>query len=176
MKRAHLAAVAALVVLAVPALTGCWNGQGATTTTQASQNSGNGVDAVAGTMHIEDATVVLGPEGSGSGTLLVRLVNTGPEADTLTRVTIDGVEVQIPAAGAAIGPGASVGFGYDSDLFLNTYALDAPAATYVPIVIGFEKAGETPMSVLTVPAVGYYAGIAPNPATGPAAQPSASAS
>ena len=80
--------------------------------------------------------------------------------------------MQIPAAGATIAPGASVGFGYDSDLFLNTYALDAAAATYIPIVIGFEKAGDTPMSVLTVPAAGYYAGIAPNPPTAP--QPSAS--
>ena len=171
MKRTHVAAVAALVVLAVPSLTGCWNGQGATTTTQASMNSGNGVESRQGTIDIENATIVMGPEGSNSATLLMRLVNVGPEADALTSITINGkpASISMPGiaadSGADIGPGESVSFGYESDKWINAYEFDAPVATYVPVELGFANAGTAKLSLLTVPPAGYYAGIAPNPPT-----------
>lgn len=171
MKRTHVAAVAALVVLAVPSLTGCFNGQKATTTTQASMNSGNGVEARQGTIDIENATIVLGPEGSKTATLLMRLVNVGPEADALTYITINGEKVTISEPGVAadsgadIGPGESISFGYDSTRWINAYQFEAPASSYVPVELGFEKAGLAKLSLLTVPPVGYYAGIAPNPPT-----------
>lgn len=171
MKRTHVAAVAALVVLTVPALTGCWNGQGATTTTQATMNSGNGVETRQGTIDIENATVVLGPEGSKTATLLVRLVNVGPEADALTYITINGEKVSISEPGVAadsgadIGPGESVSFGYESTKWINAYQFEAPASSYVPVELGFQNAGLATLSVLTVPPAGYYAGIAPNPPT-----------
>ena len=171
MKRTHVAAVAALVVLAVPSLTGCFNGQGATTTTQASMNSGNGVEARQGTIDIENATIVLGPEGSNTATLLMRLVNVGPEADALTYITINGEQATISMpgvvgdSGADIGPGESISFGYDATRWINAYQFDAPASTYVPVELGFEKGGLASLSLLTVPPVGYYEGIAPNPPT-----------
>ena len=175
MKRSHVAAVAALVVLAVPALTGCWNGQRATTTVQASMNTGNGVEARQGTIDIENATLVLGPEGTTSATLVMRLVNIGPEADALTYITINGEQVQISEPGVAgdsgadIGPGESISFGYDATRWINTYTLDVEPSSYVPVQLGFEKAGLANLSVLTVPPVGYYEGIAPNPPTPTAA-------
>ncbi len=171
MKRTHAAALAAIVVLAVPSLTGCFNGQAATTTTQASMNSGNGVEARQGTIDIENATIVLGPEGSKTATLLMRLVNVGPEADALTYITINGEKVGISEPGVAadsgadIGPGESISFGYDSTRWINAYQFEAPASSYVPVELGFEKAGLATLSLLTVPPVGYYAGIAPNPPT-----------
>ena len=69
MKRIHVAAVAALVLLATPALTGCFSGKGATTNMQATMNSGNGVEAQAGPVHVENATIVLGGEGATAATL-----------------------------------------------------------------------------------------------------------
>ena len=47
-KRTHVAAAAALVVLAVPTLTACFNGPAATTTVQATKVSGNGAKAALG--------------------------------------------------------------------------------------------------------------------------------
>jgi hypothetical protein len=168
-KRSHVAALVTLALVASPALAGCFNGPRATTTTQATMNTGNGVEARQGSIDIENATLVLGPEGSTSATLLMRLVNTGPEADALTYITINGVQVQISEpgvvgdSGADIGPGESISFGFDSERWINTYELDVEPSSWVPIELGFQNAGLAQLSVLTVPATGFYAGIAPNP-------------
>ena len=165
MKRTHAAALAALTVLVVPATTGCFNGQQATTYVQATQNSGNGVEVTQGAINIEAATLVLGPEGSMTGTLTTRIVNTGPEPDALTYATINGVPAYITEGSGELLPGGSVSFGFESEAWINSYDLDVPAATYVPVELGFEKAGLVRTSVLAVPPVGYYEGIAPQPPT-----------
>ncbi len=166
-KRSHVAAAAALVLFVLPATTGCFSGQGATTTTQATMNSGNGVSATQGAIHIEGTTVVLGPDGSSTATLLTRIVNAGVDPDRLTYATIDGIPAYITDGAGDLGPGASVSFGWESEAWINSYDLTAPAATYVPVQLGFEKAGLVTMSVLVVPPVGYYEGIAPMPPTNP---------
>jgi hypothetical protein len=168
-KRIHAAAAAALVVLAVPALTGCFSGQAATTSMQATMNSGNGVEATQGAINVDGAVLVLGPEGSGTGTLTTRLVNAGLEPDALTYVSINGIPAYVTEGAGELVPGASISFGYESDAWINSYDLDVPASTYVPVELGFEKAGLVKMSLLTVPAAGYYEGIAPNPAANPVA-------
>lgn len=168
-KRTHAAALLALAVLAVPALTGCFNGQGATTYTQASMNSGNGIEARVGPIHVENATLVQGPEGSTSATLTTRIVNESASPDRLVYATINGQPADITGGGTDLGAGASVSFGFDADNWINTYALDAPVSSYVPVELGFAESGLVSMQVLIVPPVGYYAGIAPNPATAPAA-------
>ncbi len=166
-KRSHVAAAAALVLFVLPATTGCFSGQGATTTTQATMNSGNGVSATQGAIHIEGTTVVLGPDGSSTATLLTRIVNAGVDPDRLTYATIDGIPAYITDGAGDLGPGASVSFGWESEAWINSYDLTAPAATYVPVQLGFEKAGLVTMSVLVVPPVGYYEGITPMPPTNP---------
>ena len=171
MKRTHLAALL-LLPAAVFSMSGCFNGQDATTTTQATMNSGNGVQAKQGDIRIENATVVLNAEEPGTATLLVRLINVGPEADRLTYATIDGTQAQFlvgddsmdMGSGVDIGPGESVGFAYDSDLYISVLeGFEAPVSTYVPLQLGFATAGLAEMSVLTVPATGYYEGIEPRP-------------
>ena len=166
-KRSHVAAAAALVLLVLPVTTGCFSGQGATTTTQATMNSGNGVSATQGAIHIEGTTVVLGPDGSSTATLLTRIVNAGVDPDRLTYATIDGIPAYITEGAGDLGPGASVSFGWESETWINSYDLTATASTYVPVQLGFEKAGLVTMSVLVVPPVGYYEGIAPTPPTNP---------
>lgn len=168
-KRTHAAAVLALAVLAVPALTGCFNGQRATTYTQASMNAGNGVEARVGPIHVENATLVRGPEGSASATLTARIVNESARADRLVYATVNGAPADITGGGTDLGAGASVSFGFDSANWINAYSLDVPASSYVPVELGFADAGAVSMQVLIVPPVGYYSGIAPNPATAPAA-------
>lgn len=171
MKRIHLAATAALVVLAVPALTGCFNGPGATTTMQATMNSGNGVEATQGAINVDGATLVLGPEGSGTATLTTRITNAGLEPDALTYASINGIPAYVTDGVGELLPGGSISFGFESEAWINSYDLDVPASTYVPVELGFEKAGLVSISVLTVPAAGYYEGIAPNPATNPVTAP-----
>ena len=178
MKRTSFAVLAAVLALSTPVLTGCFSGQGATTNMQAGMNSGNGVQFDQGSLDIEDATLVLGPEGSHSATLLVTIVNNGTEADTLTLVNINGKPAYVTPGYGEIAPNGAQRFGVpmtegmdssnmDPMLWINTYDLDVPVSSYVPIQLGFEKAGLAEFSVLTVPAVGMYAGIAPDPATAP---------
>jgi len=168
-KRIHAALAAALVVVSAPALTGCFNGKQATTSAQATMNSGNGVAATAGPIHIEAATLVLGPEGSGTATLTTRVVNTGLEPDALTYATINTHPAYITDGAGDLQPGGAISFGFQSDAWINAYDFDGTAATYVPIQLGFEKAGLVDMSVLVVPPAGYYEGIVPTPATDPVA-------
>lgn len=165
MKRAATLAVAVLV--AVPALAGCFNGPRATTTVQATQNTGNGVEVTQGLLNVENLTVVMGPEGSGSATLITRITNTGPEADTLTFASVDGIGATITGDTVELPPGTSVSFGYESDTWINVYGFTAPVSTYVTVQLGFEQAGLVTTRVLTVPPAGMYAGIAPNPPTAP---------
>jgi hypothetical protein len=162
-KRTHAAAAVALLVLLAPGLAGCFSGEKATTNQQATMNSGNGVAAQLGPIHIENATLVLGPEGSKSATLTTRIVNTGPTGDVLVFATINGQAASITADKVPLDPGASISFGFDSEHWINAYAFEAPVSTYVPVELGFQNAGLINLSLLTVPPVGYYEGIAPNP-------------
>jgi hypothetical protein len=172
-KRTHALAVASLILLAAPALTGCFSGKEATTNQQATMNSGNGVSGQAGPIHIENATLVMGPEGSKTATLTTRLVNAGPTKDVLVYATVNGQPAVITGDKVDLGPGASVSFGFDSKNWINSYTFDKPVSTYVPVELGFQDAGLVKLSVLSVPPVGYYEGIAPNPPT--AAVPDAAA-
>lgn len=161
MKRTHLAAVV-LVPLTALALTGCFNGQRATTTVQASMNTGNGVQAQQGDIRIENATLVVSAEDDQAATLLVRLVNNGLAPDALTYATINGqpAEIIVPAGAGdeatVLQPGASVSYGWESDLRIDAGSLDAPLSSYVPVELGFIEAGVAQISVLTVPQSGYY--------------------
>lgn len=167
---ATIIAVPLLTVALSGSLSGCYSGFGATTNMQATQNTGNGVRATIGAMLIDTATIIRGPAGTTSGTLVVAISNRGKEEDQLLDVTIGGVPATLQPAGAvAVPPNGIVRFGFNADRWINTYVLDAPVSGYVPVTMTFAKAGILEISVLTVEPTGYYAGITPNPASPPAA-------
>ena len=161
MKRSHLA-TAALLATSVLALTGCFNGQKATTTTQAAMNTGNGVQTQQGPIRIENATLVVSNDDSNAATLLVRLVNEGPTPDALVYATVNAGQAEIITPAAAgedattLQPGASASYGWESELRIDVGDLDVPLSTYVPVELGFAEAGLAKMWVLTVPQTGYY--------------------
>lgn len=159
-------AAATLALALVPSLTGCFSGPAATTNMQATMNSGNGVQAAVGDVKIENATLVRGPEGSQSATLVMVLSNRGGADDQLVSVKIGGKDATIaPGAPVTIpGGGNAVSFGYNSDKFVNAAGFEAPQSSYVPVELTLQNAGTAQLSVLTVPPVGYYEGIAPSPA------------
>lgn len=168
--------LAGLAIVSSLALAGCFNGKASTTNMQATMNSGNGVQASAGPIRIENATLVAGPEGSKTGTLTMRLINTGAAPDELVYAVIDNGPAYVTPGSEVLAPNSSVSFGFDSQDWVNTYALTGAPATYVPVELGFKSAGLVKINVLVVPPTGYYDGIAPNPATRPAAAPSPAAS
>lgn len=155
-------AIAAVAMAAIPLLAGCWQGQGASTTMQASMNSGNGTQANVGAIRIENATVVRGEDGTAS--LIMSVFNQGVEPDTLTSVTINGAPATV--APTPILPGTFQAFGYGvegqppTNVALVT-GLDVATSSYVPVTLVFQTAGQLDISVLTVPPVGYYEGLLP---------------
>lgn len=154
-------------------MSGCFNGPRATTTVQATQDSSNGTGARIAGIRVENATLVRGPEGTTSGTLIMSLFNDGREPDTLVGISVNGQAAfisgaAVAGAGVELAPGAALTFGYqNSESWVNTYVLTAAQSTYVPVQMQFQRAGILDFTALTVPPVGVYEGIAPNPATRP---------
>jgi hypothetical protein len=133
------------------------------TTVQSEDLTGDGVQAKAGNIRAENLLLVRGPEGSSSATLATRIVNGDPEADRLLGVQIDGLPAYVTGDTVEILPGESVGFGYASELWINSYEFTASESSYVPVALQFERSGIARVDVLVVPPVGYYEGIEPVP-------------
>lgn len=168
-------AAAAVATAAAFSLTGCFNGFEATTNTQNTMSTGNGVQAQAGSIRVENATLVRG-EGTAA-TLIMTLVNVGSEPDQLSQVTIAG-EPAIATDGTSaigpipIGPGEAIPFGYGAEgnpasRWMNVYTVDLPDSGFVPVQMLFDVAGSAELEVLTVPPVSFYEGIEVRPATAP---------
>lgn len=135
-------------------------------------NSGNGVHVKVGTLEVDNATLVLGPEGSKSATLLASLVDVGGVPDALTSVTINGKPAPMFSNGTVTNsikvlPSGTVKIGWEATNSVNTYDLDVPISSYVPVQLNFERAGTVNVSLLTVEPVGQYEGIAPSPTAAP---------
>ncbi|MEI7630650.1 MAG: hypothetical protein WCJ73_05850 [Actinomycetes bacterium] len=170
MRTTRPALVLATIAIALSGtLSGCYSGFKANTNEQSLTNSGDGTQAQIGQIRIENATLVLGPDGSSTATLLTTLVNQGDTADSLIGLEINKMPVYVTPGGGELAAGAAVSFGFNSSVWINSYEFTAPVSTYVPVKIQFRDAGIVTMSVLTVPPAGIYQGIAPSPATLPPA-------
>ena len=101
------------------------------------------------------------------------LFNDGREPDTLIGVQVNGQPAVIngaavAGAGVELAPGAAFTFGYqNSESWVNSYDITEAESAYVPVQMRFQRAGILDFTALTVPPVGIYEGIAPNPATRP---------
>ena len=105
-------------------------------------NSGNGVEATQGADPHRGRHARPGARGLRDGHPDDPLVNAGAEPDALAYATINGhAGLRSPRVPASSLPGASISFGYESDAWINSYDLDVPPSTYVPVELGFEKAG-----------------------------------
>jgi copper(I)-binding protein len=163
-------AAAALAVALAPALTGCATGFDAGTQTQ--RASGNGANVDLAPLQIRDVTIVQGAPGSTSGTVLMTIVNTSTQAETLT-----GVTVLAPPAGRVVIAGAqatggalplpplsSTRVGYNSDDHVDLFGFDIAPARYAQVQLQFAKAGQVTLPVMAVAPAGIYAGITVLPA------------
>ena len=163
--RARLALVALSVPVLALSLTGCFNGPQATTNAQATQPSGDGVWGQIGTMKVNNATLVLGPAGSKTATLIMTISNVGTAEDSLDSATIAGASATIlPAANIPVAPNSSASFGYvGAANSVNVAQFETGESTYVPVTLTFKNSGILTLSVLTVSADGIYTGITPGP-------------
>jgi len=154
-------ALSILAIVAVPALSGCWSGKAATTTMQATMNTGDGSQTQVGDIKIINATLVTGDPGADA-MLIGSIVNVGITPDAVLRIEVDGKPVTPVPAFGELDAGSSVSFGTtDSEIKIPVSGLTAAQSSYVPVTFSFENAGIVTLEVLTVPSVGIYAGIVP---------------
>jgi len=165
----------ALTLALMPALSGCAIGFDAATGQQ--KASGNGATADIGALQIRDLTIVMGPSGSTSATLIGTIINTGADADALTGVTIiSPADAKVTIAGAGVVDGAlalpagsranpsasSTRFGYNSETHVDVTGLTVSPSAFVQVQLTFKVAGQPkPLTVMTVLPIGIYEGIAP---------------
>lgn len=152
-------------------LSGCFAGQNATTNYQATMNSGQGTSGQVGDIKVNNATLVLGPAGSKSVTLIMSISNQGQSEDALTKVDIGDSETTFTAGGTtpateiAVAAQQTLPIGYtNATAWVNSYQFEQPVSTWVPVRLAFKNAGVVDMRVLVVEASGIYSGIAPMPA------------
>ena len=154
-----------LAVAVIGSMSAC--GTGKDSVDEGLNPSGNGQFVTVGSLQAQNVTLVQGPPGSKSLTLVARLFNTGATPDALVGAnlgTAPGTDAKITNSAVPIVPGpeaASVGF--NSTDFVNFYSVDVPTASYVPVTLKFKDAGQTTLQVLVVPPAGYYEGIKPTP-------------
>ena len=91
------------------------------------------------------------------------MTNQDLEAANLLAALIDGVPAFITGDVVELLPNQSVGFGCESERWINSYDFDASPNTYVPVALQFERSGIAEANVLVVPPTGYYEGIEPVP-------------
>ena len=162
-------ALSILAIVAVPALTGCWSGKAATTSMQATMNTGDGTQAQIGHIKILDTTLVMGDAGSDA-MLIGTFANVGVDSDAVNSIEVDGKQVTAVPSFGELTAGSSVPFGYvDATIKVPVSGLNGPVSTYVPVSFQFQNAGNITLQVLTVPAVGQYEGLVPLTATPTAA-------
>lgn len=177
MKRARIlttALLAGVMGLASPLLAGCYQGPAATTTVQATQPTGSGVDVQVGQIRVQNvllvASIVEGGTASGelvldeSVMLIGRVFNDGDGEDVITNITIGGAPaaLMVPPSGPnplAIAPFSSVPLTYPAGGPQISAQTALAMSTYVPIQMFFERAGLVEFEALVIPRSGPYADV-----------------
>lgn len=160
------AGLAAVLVAAVPLLSGCFSGPAASTNTQSLVPSGDGVSTTVGDLALQGFVLVHQEEGD-TAVLIGTIFNEGSQADTVTRVTIDGHDAEVPSLVGTIEPQHYLSFGqgdYPPPGSVSAPALwaqgfTATPGTYAMVAMTFERAGIVEFDALVVPATGFYADV-----------------
>jgi hypothetical protein len=179
-KRARILTTALLsgvLGLSSPLLAGCYQGPTATTTVQATQPTGSGVDVQVGQIRVQNVLLVAGPiQGATdtgqpftaeSATLIGRVFNDGETDDAIRSITIAGNAASLMVPTTATNPLTipaldSIPLSYpEGGPFVSGAFADGalPMSSYVDVAIMFERAGLVEMQVLLVPQTGVYADV-----------------
>ena len=154
-RRALLVAVP-LTLLTVLA-TGCASGFNATA--RQSYAPGDGVQAGTGDLRVVSALVV-SPEDSDDGVILMAVVNNGDQDEEITSVEADEGEVDYTGS-HTIPAGETVVFSAESDPSATVRNLSTEPGEAITVKISFAEAEPISMRTVVVPATGDYASITP---------------
>jgi hypothetical protein len=170
------AALAAVSLVTVAALSGCAAGFDAETINV--DSPGEGVSGKVGDVKIRGALLADVEDEPGSGVLVMGVVNEGGETDALTEVRLVDGEPADLGSSVSLPPNQLVQFGTaevaPGATYGGTYVLNAPTDTFsvggfVPVSFTFREAGSVTLDLLILPPTDVYATVTPT------AQPTATA-
>ena len=162
------AALAALSVVTVAALSGCATGFNAETINV--DSPGEGIDGRVGDVKIRGALLTNVEDEPGSGVLVMGVVNEADEPDALTEVRLLDGEPADLGSSVALPPNQLVQFGTEEvapgAVYGGTYVLDGPSDSFsvgefVPVSFTFRDAGSVTLDLLVLEATGDYASATP---------------
>ena len=167
-------AAAAALLIAAPLLSGCAIGIHADTLMQGP--SGNGSNTDLGPLKLRAITIVTGPEGGTTATIIGTIVNTGTTPDALESVTItspagatvtlrgsalSGTELPLPAL-------SSTRIGFNAEDHADITGLTIAPSAYATVSFTFKVAGIVtngrdgrPFQVMAVMPNGIFDGLGP---------------
>ena len=166
------AAAAAVALVAVLPLGGCYQAYENTVSVQGP--TGNGVDVSVGPLLVQDTTLVAGADGRAASLIFV-VVNDSDEADYLTAASVNGAAASVAGAPLSIPARSSVPVGGPAPAQVTVAGLTVPAGDYTSVTIAFRNSGSVTAEIPVVPAEGYYSSYGPKPAMAPVPAPSAPA-
>jgi hypothetical protein len=156
-------AAAVLAAALIPALSGCFNGYNALTTSQ--QEGGQVASANIGDIQIRGLVWVRDMAAPQNLTMSASFILSSPEPDELVAVTTvpNTFAVGITNGRLLLEPGSENRVGYNSANFVNLYGNIAEPSAFISTTLKFKRAGQVTVPVLIVPNTGNYEGIRPNP-------------
>jgi hypothetical protein len=145
--------IALVTVLA----TGC--GSGFDATARQSYAPGDGIQAGTGDLRVV-AALVVSPEDSDDGVIMMAVVNNGEQDEEITSVDANKGEVEYTGS-HTIPAGETVIFGAESDPSATVRNLSAEPGETITLKISFAEAEPIVLRTVVVPATGDYASITP---------------
>lgn len=121
---------------------------------------GNGADATAGDLLIQDVTVVL--HENGTAVLTFTAVNSSDMPDELLAVAIGDTLATISADNLVAQKG-TLRVGFNSDKFAELPNSGLVSGQEIAISMAFAENGEIAINALVVPPIGEYALVSPQP-------------
>jgi hypothetical protein len=162
------AALAAVSLVTVAALSGCATGFNAETINV--DSPGEGVSGAVGDVKIRGAVLADVEDEPGSGVLVMGVVNESDETDALTEVRLAEGEPADLGSSVPLPPDVLVQFGTaevaPGAVYGGTYVLDGPTDAFsvggfVPVSFTFRDAGSVTLDLLVLPATDVYATATP---------------
>lgn len=150
--------VLAIAVASSLLLTGCASGFNAGTTTQGDSGSGQTVDQ--GSINVRNAIVVVDEKNLSAGTLVVTLVNSAADEDTLELIKSD-VSIESALSPVKLPSKQAVSIGYNSSVAvgLTTPGSEFKPGKFVDLTLVFANNEEIKLSLLVVTNTGHYSDV-----------------
>ena len=163
-------AVAALIIATAPILAACAAGDNAASLEVRPDNAATSISTGQSQLKLNNIVVVTGADGLAPAGVTVNIANNGPQADTLTGVTVNGVPAVLTGDMTVKSQDALL-LGAPGNPSAVVPTLDATPGQNTTVAFTFSTAGSVQVLALVSDGTGQYASYAPSPTPTPTPTP-----